>query len=114
MKNYHIRQEKLLTAWDFSCFCELCQEGSVNSDDEVYKEFDKLEEEIETIKAEGGKNIVYPDSYLKLASLYKEKYKLAKAKKTSRTFMVFKIIEFGFNSALSGYLEAKVKKDVEN
>jgi len=28
--------------------------------------------------------------------------------------MVFKILEFGFNSALSGYLEAKVKNDLEN
>ena len=114
MKKYQIRQEKLLTSWDFDCFCELCQQESVNNDDEIYEEFSKLQQDVETIKAEGGKNIIYPESYLKLTSLYREMYKLAKGKKTSKTFMVFKILELGFNSALSGYLEAKVKKDLEN
>ena len=51
--------------------------------------------------------MTFPESYLRLGNLYKEMYKMAKVKKVSRTFIVWKILQKGFQAAISGYLHAK-------
>merc|ERR1712012_26890 len=76
MAKYHVRQNILKSAWEFVCSCELCQQESIENDDEIYNEFDKLKQEAKGIKVECGKYMTYPDSYLRLCYLYKEMYKL--------------------------------------
>ena len=114
MAKYKVRQEVLKNAFEFDCHCELCRQENIESDDEIYNEFDKLKNEAKDIKVESGKHMKYPDSYLRLCYLYKKMYKLARERKTSKTFIVYKLLTFGFEAAVTGYLQSKEQKQFKN
>ena len=107
MKSYQTRQGNLRKYWNFDCSCELCQEEKVENCDEIYAKFEQLNQEADRIQVDNGRYMTFPESYLRLSNLYKEMYKMAKVKKVSRTFIVWKILQKGFQAAISGYLHAK-------
>ena len=107
MKSYQTRQGNLRKYWNFDCSCELCQEEKVENCDEIYAKFEQLNQEADRIQVDNGRYMTFPESYLRLCNLYKEMYKMAKVKKVSRTFIVWKILQKGFQAAISGYLHAK-------
>jgi len=114
MKNYKVRQEIIKESWDFDCSCELCQQEKVENCDNFYAKYDQLNQEADKINEDNGQYMIFPESYLRLGNLYKDMYKLVKEKKTSKTFIIFEILQNGFCAVMSGYLHAKDRNDLKN
>ena len=92
MKGYKERQEYLKKFWNFDCLCELCEKEKKYCDDISYETFVKLNQEAEIIKSNQS-NMIFPMTYLRLVTLFKEMYKLAKEKDCPRTFIVQKLLQ---------------------
>ena len=92
MKGFKERREYLKTFWHFDCLCELCEKEKIEFDDISYETFVRLNQEAEIIKSSQS-SMVYPITYLRLVTLFKEMYKLAKGKQCPRTFIVQKLLQ---------------------
>ena len=92
MKSYKERQDYLKKFWHFDCLCELCEKEKEYCNDISYETFVKLNQEAEIIKSNQS-IMIYPITYLRLVTLFKEMYKLAKEKHCPRTFIVQKLVQ---------------------
>ena len=92
MKGSKERQDYLKKFWHFDCLCDLCEKEKKYCDDISYETFVKLNQEAEIIKSNQS-NMIFPMTYLRLVTLFKEMYKLAKEKDCPRTFIVQKLLQ---------------------
>ena len=92
MKGSKERQDYLKKFWHFDCLCDLCEKEKKYLDDISYETFVKLNQEAEIIKSNQS-SMVYPITYMRLVTLFKEMYKLAKEKQCPRTFIVQKVLQ---------------------
>ena len=92
MKGSKERQDYLKKFWHFDCLCDLCEKEKKYRDDISYETFVKLNQEAEIIKSNQS-NMIFPMTYLRLVTLFKEMYKLAKEKDCPRTFIVQKLLQ---------------------
>ena len=109
MKNAKTRQDLLFTKWGFKCCCDICKEEEENPDNEKYKLFEKLQQEVRNcIENQNHQDTIGRiENIKKEVACHKEMYKLAKDKKAPRTFIVNEILDDGFNAAIQGYLSAE-------
>ena len=111
MKKIKIRQT-FLSNWGFLCECDLCKEETNKCDDEIYEKFENLKQEAYNLlnlsNQPGG--FQYENTKKEIIC-YKEMYKLAKVKNTSKTLIVKEILEDGFNAAVQGYIYSRMSFD---
>ena len=66
------------------CHSQLLSLEKVENCDDFYAKYDQLNHEADKINVDNGQYMTFPESYLRLGNLYKDMYKLAKEKKTSK------------------------------
>ena len=66
------------------CHSQLLSLKKVENCDDFYAKYDQLNHEADKINVDNGQYMTFPESYLRLGNLYKDMYKLAKEKKTSK------------------------------
>ena len=138
MLNREGRQEYLHGKWRFRCNCDRCQIEALEADDKSYARYQSLDKDVqELMQLLERKNPIADVSSLeddilqrkKAIESIKEMYKIAKAKKADRVFLIKKVIDHGFEIAIRGYFnmvtilpllkkksdprEAEFKKDCE-
>ena len=116
MKSYKTRQNYLFLNWGFHCQCDMCQEEEIDANnlDEKYEKFQQLKQEANTLLSESKSLESFQlEKICKEIFCYKEMYKLAKEKKAPRSFIVYEILDNGFNAAVQGYLCAQSFCDVQ-
>ena len=114
MKTYKSRQDYLFLNWGFDCKCEMCLEEKLDNQDEIYEKFQQLKEEANQLLSDSKKIESFQiDKICKEIFCYKEMYKLAKEKKAARSFIIYEILDNGFNAAVQGYLCAHNANDLQ-
>ena len=134
MLNREGRQEYLYGRWRFRCDCDRCQIESLEADEGSYTRYQSLEKDVQQLLDSPviGDISTLEDDILrrqKALECFKEMYKIAKAKKVDRLFLIHKVIDHAFQTAIRGYFhmvtifplltkksdprEAEFKKDCE-
>lgn len=114
MKSFKSRQDYLFLNWGFHCQCDMCHEEKLDNQDEIYKKFQRLKQDANKLLSE-NKNLesLELEKICKEIFCYKEMYKLAKEKRAPRSFIVYEILDNGFNAAVQGYLCAQSFCDLQ-
>lgn len=116
MQNFQTRQKYLLKYFGFKCRCDLCQEEERDGDNFRYELFRNMNDQAARLTAiveKGffkGKNHAI-QIFRQLIQCHKEKYKYAKECNAHRRFIIYKIVDPGFDDAAGAYLYAKQIKD---
>ena len=92
----------------------MCLEEKLDNQDEIYEKFQQLKEEANQLLSDSKEIESFQiDKICKEIFCYKEMYKLAKEKKAARSFIIYEILDNGFNAAVQGYLCARGVNDLQ-